>query len=144
MEKKKVLFVCVHNSARSQMAEEYLRRMAGDKYEVESAGLEQGTINPLVKEVLKEEGIDISGKQTQSVFALYQAGKLFEYVITVCSREAEEKCPVFPRVSHKLNWPFEDPSKIEGSREVKLEKIRKIRDQIKEKVRAFIDSTTDD
>lgn len=143
MDKKKVLFVCVHNSARSQMAEEYLRQMAGDVYETESAGLEPGTINPFVVEVLKEDGIDISGKQTQSVFELYKAGKLYEFVITVCSREAEEKCPIFPRVAKKFNWPFEDPSKVEGSHEEKLEKVRGIRDQIKEKVREFIDITMD-
>lgn len=141
MDKKKVLFVCIHNSARSQMAEEYLRHMAGDDYEAESAGLEPGTINPLVVEVLKEDGIDISGKQTQSVFDLYKAGKKYHYVITVCSREAEEKCPIFPGVTQRFNWPFDDPSKVEGSHEEKLDKVRIIRDQIKEKVSAFIDLT---
>jgi arsenate reductase (thioredoxin) len=141
MDKKKVLFVCVHNSARSQMAEEYLRQTAGGEYECESAGLEPGTINPLVVEVLKEEGIDISGKQTKSVFDLFKAGKKYQYVITVCSRDAEEKCPIFPGVTQRFNWPFDDPSKVEGSREEKLEKVRAIRDQIKEKVNGFIEVT---
>lgn len=141
MDKKKVLFVCVHNSARSQMAEEYLRQMAGDEYEIESAGLEPGTINPLVEEVLKEDNIDISGKQTRSVFDLYKAGKNYQYVVTVCSREAEEQCPTFPGVAQRFNWPFEDPASAEGSREEKLEKVRFIRDQIKVKVSEFIDLT---
>ncbi len=141
MDKKKVLFVCVHNSARSQMAEEYLRQTAGDRYETESAGLEPGTINPLVVEVLKEDGIDISGKQTKSVFDLFKTGKKYHYVVTVCSREAEEKCPIFPGVTRRFNWPFTDPSKVEGSHEEKLEKVRAIRDQIKEKVQSFIEVT---
>ena len=84
MSKKKVLFVCIHNSARSQMAEELLRQFAGDRCEVESAGLKPGVLNPLVIEVLLDEGIDISKKNTQSVASLLQAGKRYDYVITVC------------------------------------------------------------
>jgi hypothetical protein len=95
-DKPSVLFVCVHNSARSQMAEEFLRAEAGEELQVESAGLEPGTLNPRVVTVLQEVGIDISGKETRDVFEVYRSGRSFSYVITVCSREAEEKCPIFP------------------------------------------------
>jgi arsenate reductase (thioredoxin) len=136
-DKQAVLFVCVHNSARSQMAEEYLRRFAGDLFEVESAGLEPGTLNPNVVEVLKEEGIDITGKQTRSVFDVYKSGKTFAYVVTVCSREAEEGCPIFPGPVRRLNWPFPDPSKFEGTPDEILGKTREVRDIIREEVRRF-------
>jgi arsenate reductase len=135
---ERVLFICVHNSARSQMAEAYLKKFAGDRFEPESAGLEPGTLNPLVVEVMKEEGIDLSGKQTNSVFEFYREGRLYSYVITVCSKEAEERCPIFPGVNRRLHWPFDDPSKFEGSEEQKLEKTRLVRDQIKEKIKEFI------
>jgi arsenate reductase len=140
MDPIKVLFVCVHNSARSQMAEEFLRKLGGDVFTVESAGLEPGRVNPLVARVLEEKGIDISGKETRSVFDLYKAGKTYNYVITVCSREAEEKCPIFPGVAHRLNWPFDDPSRFEGTEEEKLEKTRTVREEIKQKVLDFIAS----
>jgi arsenate reductase len=138
--KEKILFICVHNSARSQMAEEYLRKFAGDRFEVESAGLEPGTINPLVVGVLKEEGIDISGKKTNSVFEFYQEGRRYHYVITVCSKEASERCPVFPGIGpiQRLHWPFDDPSQVTGTREEKLNKVRSIRDQIKKKILEFV------
>jgi arsenate reductase (thioredoxin) len=136
--KQTVLFVCVHNSARSQMAEEYLRHFAGDLFEVESAGLEPGKLNPKVVEVMKEEGIDISGKETRSVFDVYKAGKTFTYVVTVCSREAEEDCPIFPGPLRRLNWPFPDPSTFEGTPEEILRKTREVRNAIKEEVRRFV------
>jgi arsenate reductase len=137
---EKVLFVCVHNGSRSQMAEEYLRKFASDRFEVESAGLEPGTINPLVVEVLKEEGIDITGKKTNSVFEFYQENRRYHYVITVCSREASERCPVFPGVGpiQRLHWPFDDPSQVTGTGEEKLNKVRAIRDQIKQKILEFV------
>ena len=137
--KAKVLFICVHNSARSQIAEEYLKNIAGDRFEVESAGLAPGKINPLVAEVLMEEGIDISRKKTNSVFELYKYGRSYHYVITVCSREASKRCPMFPGVGpiQRLHWPFEDPSLVTGTHEEKLKKIRDIRNQIKKKILAF-------
>ena len=138
-EKTKVLFVCVHNSARSQMAEEFLRKYGGEQFQVESAGLEPGTINPYVIRALKEEGIDISDKETRSVFELYRAGRTYAYVITVCSREAEEKCPIFPGITERLNWPFPDPSRFTGSDEEIMEQVREVREIIKERVREFID-----
>lgn len=139
-QKPGVLFVCVHNSARSQMAEEYLRRFGGDLFEVESAGLTPGKLNPYVVELMREEGIDISDKQTQSVVDLYRTGRTYSYVVTVCSREAEKNCPIFPGPVRRLNWPFPDPSRLEGSREQILDKTREIRDQIKDHVTEFVET----
>lgn len=96
MTKKRVLFVCVHNSARSQMAEAFLNNLGGDRFEAVSAGLEPGTLNPLVVEVMKEAGIDISQNRTKSVFDLFKKGELFSYVITVCDEASAQRCPVFP------------------------------------------------
>ena len=137
-EKEKVLVICVHNSARSQMGEEYIRKYGGDIFDVESAGLEPGTLNPLVVDVLKEEGIDITGKKTQSAFDLYKAGNTYDYVITVCSKEAQERCPIYPGTKKRLHWPFSDPSSLEGSREEQLERTREIREEIKAAVIQFI------
>jgi arsenate reductase len=136
-EKRKVLFICVHNTARSQMAEAYLRQYAGDLFEVESAGLTPGTLNPYVVEAMKQDGIDISSKVPQSVFDLYKAGKTYTYVITVCSREAEEGCPVFPGPVRRLSWPFPDPSRFKGTKEEILQKTIEVRNVIKEEVRQF-------
>ncbi|MFW5695447.1 MAG: metalloregulator ArsR/SmtB family transcription factor [Alkalispirochaeta sp.] len=137
-EKDRVLFVCVHNSARSQMAEEFLRRAAGDEFEVESAGLEPGELNPYVVRVLAEEGIDISGKRTRDVFDVYRSGKTFSYVVTVCSREAEEKCPIFPGPAVRINWPFTDPSAFGGTDEEIIRRTREVRDEIKTKIDEFV------
>lgn len=138
--KTRVLFICVHNSARSQMAEEYLRQLAGEQFEVESAGLEPGTINPLVVEALREEGIDIAGKPTRSVLDFHREGRRYDYVIAVCSKEAAERCPVFPGSGpvRRLHWPFDDPSQVTGSPAQKLARVREIRDQIKAKVLEFV------
>lgn len=92
----KVLFVCTHNSARSQMAEAYLKKFGGNRFEVESAGIEPGKLNPYVVRALAEEGIDIAGKQTQSAFDLLRKGRYYNFVIAVCSKEAAERCPIFP------------------------------------------------
>jgi arsenate reductase len=133
----KVLFLCVHNSARSQMAEAYLKAFGGPDVEVESAGLEPGKLNPYVVRVLQEEGIDISTHKTQSVFDLYKAGRRYNYVITVCSKEAAERCPIFPGIAEKLHWPFADPSTFTGTDTQILVRVRDVRDAIREKVRAF-------
>jgi arsenate reductase len=121
------------------MTEEYLRRFGGDTVEVESAGLEPGTLNPVVVELLKEDGIDISGKQPRSVFDLHAEGKRFDYVIAVCDPEAAERCPIFPAEKERLHWPFPDPSKAEGSIEEKLAYVRPIRAEIKQKVLEFLE-----
>jgi arsenate reductase len=136
-----VLCLCVHNSARSQMAEAYFRVFGADDFEVESAGLEPGILNPYVIRALREEGIDISGKKTQDVFALYKAGRTYQYVITVCSKEAADRCPIFPGRAEKLHWPYPDPSTFTGTDEEVMGRVREVRDAIKEKVREFVART---
>ena len=138
MSKQRVLFLCIHNSARSQMAEAFLSKYGPDTFEAVSAGLEPGKLNADVVEVMKEIGIDISGNATKSVFDLYKNGESFSYVVTVCDREAAERCPVFLGVTERLHWPFQDPSKFAGSRDEVLEKTREVRDQIEKKVKEFI------
>lgn len=134
-EREKVLFVCIHNSARSQMAEELLRCLAGDRFEVESAGIEPGRLNPYVVQVLKEdEGIDIAGKPTQSVHALYRAGKTYDYVITVCDAAQSERCPVFPGGGERLHWGFTDPSQFQGDDAQSLAFTRAVKEQIKKTI----------
>jgi len=137
--KARVLFVCVHNSARSQLAEAYLRKLAGNSFEVESAGIEAGSLNPYVVRVLAEEGIDISGKKTQEVAELYRAKRTFEYVVTVCSKEAEERCPFFPGLIERQNWPFPDPATFAGGDEQIMSQTRLLRDQIKHRVERFVE-----
>lgn len=135
MQKKKVLFVCIHNSARSQMAEAWLNHLFGEFFAAHSAGLEPGTLNPIVVEVMKEAGIDISFKKTQSVFELSEKGISFDYVITVCNETSAERCPIFPGVHQRLYWSFPDPSKAVGTRDEKLRKVREIRDFIKNQIK---------
>jgi arsenate reductase len=127
----KILFICVHNSARSQMAEAYLKLLAGDEFYAESAGFEPTEINPLVVEVMREEGVDLSNKKTQSVFELFKKGKIFEYVVTVCEEGKDALCPIFPGVTHRLRLPFPDPARAQGTPEEQLAQVRIIRDQIK-------------
>lgn len=142
MSKKKVLFVCVHNSARSQMAEAYLNNLAGERFIAESAGLEPGTLNPYVIEAMKKDGIDISDNKTKSVFNFFKEGKTYNYVITVCDDEAAERCPIFPGVAKTLNWSFADPSSAEGSDEEKIAYAEKIRDEIKKTIEGWISGET--
>jgi arsenate reductase len=121
------------------MTEAYLHALGGDIVEAESAGIEPGTLNQTVVELLKEEGIDITGKKTQSVFDLHAAGRTFDYVIAVCDPEAAERCPVFPAEKKRLHWPFPDPSKADGSMEERKNGVRPIRDDIKRSVAKFIE-----
>ena len=137
---KKVLFICVHNSGRSQIAEAYLSRLGGDRFRVESAGLEPADrVHPLVVEVMKEEGIDLSDKKPQSVFDLFTQGRLFEQVVAVCDGASEAKCPIFPGITQRLHWPFPDPATIDGPHEEKLAAAREIRDAIKARLVAEFD-----
>ncbi len=139
--KIRVLFICQHNSGRSQIAEAYLKELAGDRLWVESAGLEPARyVNPLVVEVMKEEGFDLSDQKPQSVFRLFKEGALFDHVITVC-KDSEEKCPIFPGITKRWHWPFPDPAKVEGTAEEKRRKVRKIRDAIKNWLRDPPDGT---
>ncbi|MEO8085419.1 MAG: arsenate reductase ArsC [Bacteroidota bacterium] len=134
----KVLFLCIHNSARSQMAEAYLRKYGAGKFNVESAGIETGTLNPFAVEAMKNDGIDISGNKTKSVFDLHKTGRSFDYVITVCDEGNAARCPVFPGMHKKIHWNFEDPSSFTGTPEEKLSATLKVREQIKEAVINFI------
>ena len=136
---KKVLFVCIHNSARSQMAEELLRKLAPSRFVVESAGIEPGRLNPIVVEVLKEdEGIDISNKSTQAVADLMKQGKQYDYVITVCDETSAERCPTFPGKAQRLHWGFVDPSQFQGSDQEKKQKVRDVLKQIKQKIMQWL------
>lgn len=134
MDRIRVLFVCVHNAARSQMAEAFLNAMGADRFQAASAGLEPMAINPLVVEAMGEVGLDLSGRTGRSVFELFRAGELFDYVITVCDEAAGERCPIFPGITKRLHWSFPDPSRLEGGREKMMEGVREIRDQIKAQV----------
>jgi arsenate reductase len=141
MYRASVLFVCIHNSARSQMAEAYLNRFGEEKFRAESAGLEPGILNPLVVDVLKEDGIDISRNVPKGVSRFLQSGRQFTYVITVCDGAAAEKCPVFPGKGERRHWEFPDPSAFTGSREERLARTREVRDLIKETVKQFVETT---
>src|SRR5207249_8198709 len=132
--KKRVLFICVHESARSQMAEAWLNHTCGECFEAQSAGLEPGALNPLALQVMAEAGIDISKKKTQAVFDVFVSGQLFAYVITVCDEASAEKCPIFPGPATRLHWSFAAPSEVQGSETAKLEQVRLIRDEIQAKI----------
>ena len=137
--KKRVLFICVHNSARSQMAEAWLNHTCGEYFEAQSAGLEPGTLNPLAVQVMAETGIDIWNKKTQAVFDVFKSGQLFAYVVTVCDEASAEKCPIFPGPATRLHWTFPDPSQVQGSEGEKLEQVRVIRDEIRGQIEQWCD-----
>ena len=137
MAKQKVLFICVHNSARSQMAAALLNATCGEFFEAQSSGLEPGTINSLAVEALRELGIDISRNKTQRVFDVWTSGQIFKFVITVCSEAEAEGCPIFAGVTTRLHWPFDDPSKFTGTHEERLERTRRVRDQIHSRIDSF-------
>jgi arsenate reductase len=137
-DKRKVLFVCIHNSARSQMADAFLKKHGGGAFESESAGLEPGKLNPNVVAVMKETGIDLTGKPTQGVFDLFRQGKKYDAVITVCDKEAAERCPVFPGKVKRIAWSFKDPSGFKGSQEEVLERTREVRDEIEQAIKDLV------
>jgi arsenate reductase len=137
--KKKVLFICIHNSARSQMAEAFLNQLCGDEFEAQSAGLEPGKLNPVVVQAMKEIGMDISDNQTKAVEGFLKSSELFSYVITVCDEASAERCPVFPGVTNRLHWGFPDPSSFRGPPTEVLEKTRLVRDEIKAKIEQWCD-----
>lgn len=116
------------------MAEAWLNEICGEHFEAQSAGLEPGTLNPLVVEAMSEIGIDLSGNGTQRVFDVWTNGPIFEYVITVCDETSAEKCPIFPGPARRLHWGFPDPSVLRGTHEEKMAGVRKIRDQIRTRV----------
>ena len=128
MEKKKILFICTHNSARSQMAEGFVNALFSDNYEAYSAGTEVAFIRPYAIKVMHEIGIDISKHHSKHVRMFY--GKDFDLVVTVCDN-AKKVCPVFPGAKRMIHQSFEDPSSANGTEEEMLEVYRKVRDQIK-------------
>lgn len=138
MTKIKVLFVCIHNSARSQMAEAFLKKYGEDMFEVESAGFEPGTLNPVVIDAMADAGIDISKNSCDGVFDFYKAGKRYAYVITVCDESSAERCPIFPGLNKRIHWSFHDPSVFSGDHAERLAKTKIIRDQIEKKVIEFV------
>ncbi len=129
--KREVLFVCVRNSARSQMAEAFLKRLCPDDFTAESAGLEPGTLDPLAVAVMREVGIDIAQNATKSAFDLFKSGKTYSYVVTVCDETNAERCPVFPGKARRLHWTFTDPSTLQGSHDERIAQARVIRDRIR-------------
>ena len=133
--KKKVLFLCTGNSCRSQMAEGWLRHLAGDQFDVVSAGTHPVGLNPYAVAVMQEANVDISNHVSERVDPYLE--QQFDYVITVCDR-AHETCPIFPAASTRLHWSFDDPAKAKGTFEQQLIVFRKIRDEIAERIRHFI------
>ncbi len=135
--KPTILFVCIHNSARSQMAEAFVNRHFGDRFEAHSAGLEPGKLNPIVVAAMREKGIDISGNATKSVDDMLRSGRNFTWVVTVCDEASAERCPVFPGAAKRLHWGFPDPSAAHGDAHEKLAQTRAIRDRIEDTVRTW-------
>ena len=133
--RKQVLILCTGNSARSQMAEGLLQHMAGDRFEVESAGVSPTRVRPEAIEAMREIGIDISTHRAKSVDEF--AGREFDYVITVCDN-ANEQCPVFPGETKRIHWSFDDPVAAEGDERARLAVFRRVRDEIQERLRQFI------
>lgn len=138
MTPKRVLFVCIHNSARSQMAEAWLRHLGEGRFDVESAGLEPGKLNPFVIEAMAEAGIDISHHKAKGVNDLLNSGKRFDYVIAVCDKEAAERCPLFPGEGARLHWGFPDPSSATGDAGDKLRMATEVRDAIRTKIESWL------
>ena len=135
---QKVLFLCIHNSARSQMAEAYLKKFGNDRFEVESAGIESGVLNPFAVEAMRLDGIDISKNKTKSVIDFHREGKSYDYVVTVCDEGNAARCPVFPGRHKKIHWNLEDPSAAMGNESEKLAIAIKVRDKVKDAVMNFI------
>ena len=135
MRRPRVLFLCTHNSARSQMAEGFLRAMAGDRFEVQSAGTEATRVHPLATRVMAEVKIDLGGHVSKTVDALLD--QPWDYVITVCD-SASQRCPVFPGRTTRLHWSFDDPSAAEGREEGRLAVFRRVRDEIRASLEAWL------
>ena len=133
--KKRVLFLCTHNSARSQMAEGLLRNMAGDRFDVFSAGTERTYVQPLAIDAMREIGIDITA-QTSKTLDEFE-GQTFDYVITVCDR-ANESCPILPGTTERIHWSFEDPTAATGTDEQRLRAFRTVRDALQQRLRIFL------
>ncbi len=134
--KPRVLFLCTGNSARSQMAEAFLRNYAGDRFEVHSAGLDPHGINPYTRRVMEEAGYSLEGHRSKGLDDYFMKMHI-GYLITVCSN-AEERCPTLPGMGQRIHWPFEDPAAFEGSDEETMAKFRQVRDQIEARIKAWL------
>jgi len=139
----KVLFVCVHNSARSQIAEAFLNRLGKDLFIAESAGIEAGKLNPYVVRAMMEIDYDISHHPTNSVFDYFKQGRTYNSVIKVCDQASGQRCPIFPRTLYEQNWSLTDPSTFTGTDEEIMSQVRVVRDEVQLKVERFIESFKD-
>lgn len=135
---RRVLFVCIHNSGRSQMAEAFLNELGGAEFVAESAGVDPRPINPEVVQVMQEVGYDLSGVRSDNIVHFFREGRLYEQVIYVCERGTEQGCPVFPGVRKTLHWPYPDPATLTGDEAERLESLRGIRDRIRERVEEWL------
>jgi arsenate reductase (thioredoxin) len=136
-----VLFVCIHNSARSQMAEAFVNARHGDAFRAYSAGLEAGALNPLVVEAMREVGIDIATNRSKSVADAEVRARDYDYVVTVCDEASAEACPIYPTRGERLHWSFADPSAFIGTPEERLARTRTVRDEIAQRVDVWAVST---
>lgn len=133
--KKKIIVLCTGNSCRSQMAEGYLRYLAGDRFDVTSAGLQPSVVNPNAIQAMQEDGVDISSHASRDVQQFVE--QKFDYIITVCDN-AKERCPYFPGDAERIHWSFEDPAGAKGTEAEVLEVFRKVRNQIRERIKEFL------
>ncbi len=134
----KVLFVCVHNAGRSQIAEALLKKLGGPSFDVVSAGFEPRPVNPLVIEAMKLIDIELANAKSKSVFDSFKAGRYFDYVITVCDESSAEHCPIFPGVTRRIGWSFDDPSAFKGTHEQQLTQTIRVRDEIQARLEAWL------
>ncbi|MFO7808545.1 arsenate reductase ArsC [Guyparkeria sp.] len=135
---RRVLFVCIHNSGRSQIAEAFLNELGGPEIVAESAGVDPHPVNPEVIQVMKEIGYDLSGAESDNIVDFFREGRLYEQVIYVCERGTEQDCPLFPGVRQTLHWPYPDPATLGGGEAERLEALRGIRDRIRERVEEWL------
>jgi arsenate reductase len=138
MTARRVLFLCTHNSARSQMAEGFLRRLAGDRFEVASAGTEATRVHPLALRVMAEVGIDLGAHTSKTLDSVLD--RPWDYVITVCD-SANERCPLFPGQTTRLHWSFDDPSQATGSEPQRLSTFRRVREEIRTRLEVWLATT---
>ncbi len=135
---QKVLFVCTHNSARSQMAETFLNDLGKERFIAESAGLEKGKLNPIVVEAMAELEYDISQNRTDSVFDFFKEGRKYDLVIKVCDQSNAQQCPIFPGAKISWNWDFRDPASFTGTHDERLAQTRTVRDAIRTRIEEFL------
>ncbi len=138
--RRRVLFLCIHNSARSQMAEGWLRHLGSERFEAHSAGIEGTSVRPLAIRAMQEAGVDISGQRPKSLDEY--RGQAFEWVITVCD-EAAEACPSFPGPAQRLHWPLPDPARVKGGEGEQLAVYRHVRDALRAAIEAFVAQVPD-